>query len=333
MTAEHITDATPRVFSIETVLACDLRCPQCAIGAGRIDSRPRRLLDFASFKHISDKIEPFAKFVYLHVWGEPLLNKQIFEMVTHVARFAGTNISTNAQRLTAGQARRLVGSGVSEIIVSIDGVSQATYEKYRVGGVLENALCGLALLQRERLRQGRQGNLRLIPQFIVFEHNEHEIEPFRQLCAELGLVAVFKAPYLAQPDPAIQVSSMPRYQRRTFASVEAQREAMRACPDPRGVFTILSDGSVVVCCNDANARTRFGNIFQQDVLQIWGSPQYRQFRQDIVRGQAPHFCLEHCLAYPRQRPQRARERAVPRLLRRLPTVGLGAPDSREPQYR
>ena len=288
----------PRIFSVETVLACDLRCPECAIGGDRIDGRKRAVHDFDTFKRIADKIRPHAQYVYLHVWGEPMLNQHIFDIIEHTSQFARTNISTNGNSLTEDKAARLIASGVSDIIVSIDGVSQEVYEKYRVGGDVKKAMRGLMWLQRERLRQRRP--VTLMPQFIVFEHNEHERDAFASMCRAIGLEPSFKPAYIALDDSTFKPATDPQMRLKRHASIGEQREAMKACGDPREVFTILSDGSVVVCCHDSNAKTTFGNIFEEDVMTIWNSPRYRKYRSDIITGNAPSFCVDNCLSYQRE---------------------------------
>ena len=302
----------PRIFSIETVLACDLRCPECAIGGDRIDSRKRAVHDLATFKTIADKIRPYAEYVYLHVWGEPMLNKDIFDIIAYTSAFARTNISTNGNSLTEEKAARLIASGVSDVIVSIDGYSQDVYEKYRVGGDVKQALRALMWLQRERLRQRRP--VTLMPQYIVFEHNEHEREAFGAMCRSIGLEPSFKPAYIAQHDSKFRPARDPRYRLTRHASLASQREAMKRCRDPREVFTVLSDGSVVVCCHDSNAETSFGNIFAADVMGIWNSPRYRRYRRDILAGHAPSFCIDNCLSYQREGQHGSRDLISPEQL-------------------
>ena len=89
----------PTIFTLETALACDLKCPECAIGGGMIE-RKKGFLSFDRFKIVADKIRPHAKFLYLHLWGEPMLNREILEMTRYASTFVPTNISTNGQSMT-----------------------------------------------------------------------------------------------------------------------------------------------------------------------------------------------------------------------------------------
>lgn len=284
----------PKTFFIETTLGCNLRCPECAVGGGFIE-RPKGMMNFEQFKLIADKIRPYAKYVYLFIWGEPLLNPDIFKMIDYTAQFAPCSISTNGMVLTQEKAEALITSGVRDIIFSVDGVSQEVYEKYRMGGNVDKAFRALALLSEINQRHGNRVNI--WPQFVVFKHNQHEMNSFVEKCAEIGLHPTFKAPYIRKRDSRYQYSEDPNYQRPHFLDISQLRMAMKSCPDPREVFTVLVDGSVVLCCNDHNGSTSFGNIFSQTVMEVWNSPAYLKCRTDIISGNAPSFCTENCMVW------------------------------------
>ena len=76
-----------------------------------------------------------------------MLNKDIISMSQYASAFCKTNISTNGISLTTEKAEELITSGVTDIIVSIDGVTQDVYEKYRKGGNVKKAMSSLESLQ------------------------------------------------------------------------------------------------------------------------------------------------------------------------------------------
>jgi MoaA/NifB/PqqE/SkfB family radical SAM enzyme len=294
----------PSTFAIETSLVCNLKCPECALGGNMID-REKGLLTFERFKIIAEKIRPFAKLIYLHLWGEPMLNPDIFSMIRYATSFASTHISTNALTLDGVSAEELIGSGVSEILVSIDGATQQVYQIYRVGGNLQKALNALKKLQRLNVSHGDK--VKIVPQFIVFKHNQHEMKQFEKICGELHLEASFKAPYIRNDHSHLACADDPRYIRPHFPTVSDMRFAMTGCQNPKDVFTILLDGSVVACCHDYKRMTCFGNIFDQDLLEIWNSRKFRQFRWDVLTGNAPKFCLTECMSYFLESPVNKKE--------------------------
>lgn len=283
----------PQIFSVETVLGCNLRCVECAIGA-KLVNRKYGMMSYETFDQIAQKIEPYCKMLYLHIWGEPLLNRDIIPMIKRASRFSRTNISTNANMLDKEYAEQLISSGVSEIIVSIDGISQEVYEQYRVKGDLNKALMGLTHLVARNIKTGNR--VAISPQFIVFEHNKHEMAEFAAMCKSLNLVPSFKAPYLRK-NSILKDSGIPGLVRDKSSDLLMRKKKMATCKDPQDVFTILLDGSVVPCCYDHNGDMIMGNILNDTVEEIWHSEKYNKFRNDMASGNIPDFCQNSCLQW------------------------------------
>ena len=287
-------ETIPATFTIETSLACNLKCPECALGGGMIQ-RPKGFMTFDDFKILADKIRPYVKYLYLHLWGEPMLNPDIFAMIRYASAFTRTNISTNGMNMTPEMAEELITSGVTEIIVSIDGVTQEVYEQYRVGGDVHKAFTSLTMLQQLNIKHGSRVNIS--PQFVVFRHNQHEMPQYQKACHTIGLQPTFKAPYIRTINSRIAYSDDPKFSRPHYSDIPPLKKAMMECPNPVDVFTVLMDGSVVICCHDYAGHTSFGNLFHQDVLAIWQSRHYRKFRESILTGHAPDFCVKNCMSY------------------------------------
>jgi len=279
------------IFAVETTLGCNLSCPECAVG-GELTTRKKGVMPFEAFEVVARAIGPHCSYAYLHVWGEPLLNPDIFRIIARTAEFSGSNISTNANMIDAERAGKLIASGVTDVIVSIDGVTQEVYETYRRGGDVEKAMAGLSLLVEENRRQ--DGAVKIIPQFLVFEHNRHEMEAFRQACRDLGLEPYFKAPYLRKGSP-LKPSDIPEYVRENGADGQGRAVRMRACQNARNTFTILREGQATCCCYDNDGLEVFGDVMRQGVREIWDNPDYERFRADVRNGNFPEFCKRHCL--------------------------------------
>jgi MoaA/NifB/PqqE/SkfB family radical SAM enzyme len=284
----------PSTFTVETILGCDLRCPECALG-GSFIKRQKGWMNFDQFKIIADKIRPYCQYLYLHIWGEPLLNKDIFKIIEYSSRFTKTNISTNGHQITEKSAEALIKSGVTDIIVSIDGMSQDVYASYRVGGKVDRAIGALNRLQKVNLQLGAKVNI--MPQFIVFRHNQHEMKYFADLCRSLHLRPTFKAPYLRNRNSSYSPSDYTQFIRPVYHDISALRSAMTECPNVKDVFTILLDGSAVICCHDYQKATCFGNIYQQSVEEIWNSAEFKKVRHCISSGNAPDFCVDECMTW------------------------------------
>ena len=84
--------------------------------------------------------------------------------------------------LSEEKCDELIKSGVGTVIVSIDGVSQNVYEQYRIGGKVEKVFENISYLNEANKKYGN--HVALLPQFIVFEHNYHEVEVFKKFCED-----------------------------------------------------------------------------------------------------------------------------------------------------
>jgi len=72
------------------------------------------------------------------------------------------------------------------LTVSIDGASPKSYAQYRVKGDFDRVIGHIRRINDFK-RKHRSGWPILTWQFIVFGHNEHEIETARKMAGELGM--------------------------------------------------------------------------------------------------------------------------------------------------
>jgi MoaA/NifB/PqqE/SkfB family radical SAM enzyme len=106
-------------------------------------------------KEIIDNHAGHAIVAILYFQGEPLLNPQWSEIVRYASeKRMFTILSTNGQFLDHENCEKIVHSGLNRLIVSADGVDQATYEKYRVSGNLDKIVKGLQCLRA--LKEGKR---------------------------------------------------------------------------------------------------------------------------------------------------------------------------------
>jgi len=177
----------PYDIIIDPCNICMLHCPLCPTGIGDT-SRTKAILSFRLFKKIIDEIGEYVISVNFSNWGEPLLNRHLPEMIEYCKKvkyipFVKFDTNLNVV-LTKNTARRLLLSGLDLLSVSIDGVTQETYEKYRRGGDLRKVFDNLKLLIDERQKLGLEKPY-IIWQFLVFKHNLHEIEEAIKIARKL----------------------------------------------------------------------------------------------------------------------------------------------------
>ena len=112
-------------------------------------------MTFERFTQIVDEIKPYTTYLEFAGYGEPFINKDICRMVKY-ASDAGifTKLYSNALVIdTPEKVSELIHSGARLLILSIDGATQSTYEKYRVGGELNVALENMKAIVQEKKRR------------------------------------------------------------------------------------------------------------------------------------------------------------------------------------
>lgn len=177
----------PISLSLESVNACNLRCPGCFTGSGAV-GRPRSLIPLPLFRSVLSEMGPYLLNLELHNWGEPLLHPDLPEMIGFAHELGvATTVSTNFS-LTLSDERldELVRSGLSLLVVSIDGATQPTYERYRKRGRLNVVLDNCHRMTLAKKRAGRS-DPHMIWAFHVFEYNVQEIAAARALARDLEM--------------------------------------------------------------------------------------------------------------------------------------------------
>lgn len=262
----------PVFVSIEPANFCQLRCPECPVGqrASLSDTpdspkekRPRQLLSMDAFRTILTQIQSTAHTVQFYFQGEPLLNPALPDMIALAHRVGMyTIVSTNAQALTEDMAERLVASGLSRIIVSIDGFTPESYAAYRVGGHLPLALAGLRYLREAKRRH--RSHICIELQVLRLSSNESEWAWIRRHYRTLGASCLtFKTAQLYGYEHGHPLMpSSPRYSRYRLGKdglYHLHRPRRRSCYRLWSGCVITADGTVLPCCYDKSSSHPFGN--------------------------------------------------------------------------
>lgn len=196
----------PFDLTVDCATLCQLHCPYCAVGNGTI-RRGRALMETALHERLAADVAPDLFLAWYFSAGEPLLHPRLHE---HLARTAGeeafTVVSTNLSvPLSPARQEALLRSGLGMLSASVDGASAATYGQYRRGGDFALVMDNLAGLARRKREMGLQFPL-LEWRFLLFAHNQHEVDTARSLAADMGLDLLEFFPGYALPpgDPGEQ---------------------------------------------------------------------------------------------------------------------------------
>lgn len=272
----------PYSMSIESSGSCQLSCPECPLGNGSNSSR--KLLPLTTYTHIIEEIKKDCMVLSVYFQGEAFLNPDIFQMI-QIARKAKlyTIISTNANIQDEQWAKKIMESGLNELIISLDGLNQTTYETYRKGGNLELVKSHLEQLSQLSKKQ-TTNKPKITIQFLVMQHNEHEIPEIRAYAKSLGFKIKLKSIQIENTKNDIHLlpknSTHRRYEIKEGQAIlknKLKNHCKRLYRNP----VITSEGMVLPCCFDKSGKYSFGNINEKGFAEIWKSESYKAFRKNV----------------------------------------------------
>lgn len=288
----------PFSMSIEVTTFCNLRCTECPSGLRKF-TRPTGRINPAFFEKIIDQVKSHLVYLTLYFQGEPYLHSQFLEMVAYASKNGiYTATSTNGHYLTVDKARKTVQSGLSRLIVSLDGMDQDTYGKYRISGDVAKVKKGLLNLVTAKKEAGASTPY-IILQFIAFAHNKHQIDEIKAYGKSLGVDEVQiksaqiydfeKGSELIVDDPALS-----RYERAADGGWQIRSALPDRCWRMWSGCVITWDGKIVPCCFDKDADHRLGSLEDNSFKQIWNSKPYNDFRSALFSNRKQIDICRNC---------------------------------------
>lgn len=318
-----VVPALPRSLYLETTNRCDSECQTCIRTFRSLE--PPADLTLARVQAIVEQF-PILDRVVLHGIGEPLLNREIFDIVAWLkTRVATVLFNSDAISLTPPRARRLIESGLDEYRVSMDAATAATYRRLRGVAQFDRVVGNVRRLVALGRELGRQ-TPRVSLWFTASRANVEELPAFVRLAGALGVGEVyvqrlvFNGLGLAVEDNALHGRLRAREQARLD---EAERlagvlgVAVRAsglttplqsltgggprprhwagCQRPWTLAYVTANGNVLPCCispwvaRDYGALV-LGNAFSERVGAIWNGERYRKFRTEFESDAPPDPC-------------------------------------------
>ncbi len=288
----------PWSISVEPTTSCNLRCPECPSGL-RYFSRPTGMMEQQIFEKIIDELHGYLMYLTLYFQGEPYLNLGFLDAVRYAhSKNIYTATSTNGHYLSMENAQKTVQSGLSRLIISMDGTNQQTYQKYRIGGKLDKVISGTENLIAARKNLKKKTPF-IILQFIVFDHNIHQIKEAKSMARKLGvdkLELKTAQVYNFEKGSALipNDKKYSRYQKNEESAYFIKSKLMNKCWKMWHSCVMTWDGNIVPCCFDKDAKYTMGNIHTQSFGEIWNGQKYLDFRSRLLANRKEIDICKNC---------------------------------------
>ncbi|GAB4338042.1 MAG: hypothetical protein Kow0089_09700 [Desulfobulbaceae bacterium] len=113
-------------------------------------------------------------------------------------------------------------------------------------------------------------------QYVVFRHNEQEVDATEKLVYEIGANKFTPLPaYVEDPE------WLPRGEK--YRPELFNPERITKCDRPWSHLNIRADGGVAPCCYEFFKKDDFANVTEQALSDIWNNEQFRIARRLIYR--------------------------------------------------
>jgi radical SAM protein with 4Fe4S-binding SPASM domain len=288
----------PFSLSIEPTTACNLACPECPSGLKQF-TRPTGKLDVNFHQKMLEQVAKSVGYINYYFQGEPFLHPQFLEFIRQAKKHKiYTATSTNAHFIDKKKADEIIESGLDRLIISIDGLTQETYENYRVSGKLHKVIEGTKNIVTAK-KERQSATPHIIFQFLVVRQNEHEIPAVFKLGKELGIDEVrIKTAQLydyENGNPLLpQNEKYARYVLQANGTYKLKYKTGNHCWRMWSGSVVTWDGKVVPCCFDKDAKHVLGSLQTTDFTAIWNDTRYRMFRQAILTGRNKIEICQNC---------------------------------------
>jgi radical SAM protein with 4Fe4S-binding SPASM domain len=310
---------TPREVYIEPTNRCNELCQTCP--RTFTTREPEADLDLARFTAVLDQL-PGVERVVLHGLGEPLLARDLPEMVAE-ARRRGARVlfNTNALALHRRLAERLVGAGLDELRVSMDAADRRTYLAIRGVDGYEKAMRRTADFCR-LLRELGAERPRVSLVFMAIRENFGQLPAVIERAGEMGVRTVIlqrlvhfetglaveaqslmgqdEAEMLAECHAAadragVELTGTGRLPPAESLAPVAARRPWSGCTRPWRSTYVTANGNVLPCCFAPFTTTDYegvilGNVFERPMGDIWNGSEYEAFRRAHSSDEPPECC-------------------------------------------
>lgn len=265
-----------RVY-LEITNVCNKNCSFCPK-----HKRKPEFMSVESFDRVTDKLLPLTKYVYLHVMGEPLMHKNVGELVKIATdKNLKCAITTNGT-LLSDKGDQIINAGVYKVNISLHSFQdsdEAGHRKYveSCADFADKASKAGVLCVFRLWNGGSETNNNDATLGILKEKFSEEWVIGKRGARIRDKLHLEYADEFSWPDKNADYIGD-----RVF------------CYGLKDHFGILCDGSVIPCCLDHDGDMTLGNAFKEDLDAILSSKKAMAIKEGFERRMAVTNMCQRC---------------------------------------
>ena len=255
---------------------CNLNCVFCST------KKNTRIMSLEQFKQVCDSIKGFTNEIVLHVLGEPLIHKDLIEMLNYASKYFKIMITTNGF---------LLNNYFRHDFINFSKMNISLHSSY--------------ILDEEKIIN----YLDTIVKFIEFSHsvNPNIIFNLRLWANTNDLVKKHNEiiiNYLSKCYNLVYENKNVRLKQRVILTTDEEfvwpslnnpfNTNNGSCKGGKTHIAILADGRVSICCLDSQCISDLGNIFSTSLLDIINSDKYKSVLKGFNDNKLVLDICKHC---------------------------------------
>jgi len=287
----------PKKLTLMLTSLCNLKCEFCDIPERNYQKK--ELSKDEAIKIINSAAKLGIEYLEI-TGGEPFLHKDLFEVIDYAhSKEIKINITTNGL-LIKENLTRIAKSKINHISISIDGLEKTHDQLRNQQGTYKRTLEGIELL-KEQCR-----NVKISINFVVTNKNVYELKQafdyFKAKNINVSFFPVINKPKLylssAKEKKAYLafVKKLKRAGKISFWQYVYYINALNYFKDSQTKIRCLGlvqevavnvEGNIFPCCVWKNESVPFGylgNVFREDLEQLWFSDKFHQARKNIFKS-------------------------------------------------
>ena len=298
----------PKVVHIDPCGKCNFRCYFCPCNHSEQSIEERhKIMPLEMFTKIIDDIAEFSKPIgtlFLYAYGEPLINPNFVAMCRYAKQkniAERIHFTTNGYLLNRTLNQELIETGIDKIRISIEALDAVQYRE----------ICGITinwdhfLGNISDLHKRANGILKIEVKGIdITLRNKRDVETFKNIFGPITDRQHVER--VEKVWPGYEFSTDDSYQSDALSFFNYTDEN-HVCLFPWQTIVISSNGDVGLCCADWNHDTKYGNILNSSVKQLWESSQLSQIREwhrTLKRVDIPISACKNCKYVPPKKSKR-----------------------------
>jgi len=266
-------------LNLQLLYQCNFKCDICDFWNPPFNKMPKMSLE--QIRLIAEKLRPLGPQFISIGGGEPLLHKELFDIIQVLGKDNFPIMICNGWYITPEKARQLFEAGLYEVSISVDYASAEKHDKQRnMPGAFDKALEALVMLNENRVHPDQRVHMISV----VMEDNIDDIEPLVKMSKDMGItyLLTFYSNSRGRKEARVQPAeiarrlldiqrrypefvSLPEYLAR-YAEAGESGHGVGPCYAGKNLYNIDCQGNVTRCIDKLDDPA--GNIFTDSLEHI-----------------------------------------------------------------